>query len=57
MINDGADELFLSLKNRYKNRLKESTKGSDPANICWSLRRLEDTFKACLEDIFNTSSA
>ena len=57
MSNDEADELFLSLKNRYKNRLKESTKGSDPTNICWSLRRLEDTFKTCLEDAFNTSSA
>ena len=28
-----------------------------PANICWSSRRLEDVFKACLEDVFNTSSA
>ena len=28
-----------------------------PANICWSRRRLEDLFKTCLEDIFNTSSA
>ena len=28
-----------------------------PANICWSSRRLEDVFKTCLEDVFNTSSA
>ena len=27
------------------------------ANICWSSRRLEDVFKTCLEDVFNTSSA
>ena len=27
-----------------------------PANICWSLRRLENLFKRCLEDIFSTSS-
>ena len=27
------------------------------ANICWSSRRHEDVFKACLEDVFNTSSA
>ena len=29
----------------------------NPANICWSSRRLEDVFKTCLEDVFNTSSA
>ena len=29
----------------------------NPGNICWSSRRLEDVFKVCLEDIFNTSSA
>ena len=23
----------------------------NPANICWSSRRLEDVFKTCLEDI------
>ena len=28
-----------------------------PANICWSSRRLQDVFKTCLEDVFNTSSA
>ena len=28
-----------------------------PANICWSWRRLEDVFKTCLEEVFNTSSA
>ena len=27
-----------------------------PANICWSSRRLEDVFKACLQDVFKTSS-
>ena len=27
-----------------------------PANICWSSRRLQDVFRACLEDVFNTSS-
>ena len=29
----------------------------NPANICWSSRRLEDVFKTCVEDVFNTSSA
>ena len=29
----------------------------NPANICWSSIRLEDVFKTCLEDVFNTSSA
>ena len=29
----------------------------NPANICWSSRRLEDVFKTCLEDVFNMSSA
>ena len=29
----------------------------NPANICWSSRRLEDVFKTYLEDVFNTSSA
>ena len=28
-----------------------------PANICWSSRRLQDVFKTCLEDVFNSSSA
>ena len=28
-----------------------------PANICWSSRRLEDAFKTCPEDVFNTTSA
>ena len=28
-----------------------------PANISWSSRCLEDVFKTCFEDIFNTSSA
>ena len=26
----------------------------NPANICWSSRRLEDALKTCLEDIFKT---
>ena len=30
---------------------------TNPANICWSWRRLEDVSKTCLEDVFNTSSA
>ena len=30
---------------------------SCPANICWSSRHLQDVFKTCLEDVFNTSSA
>ena len=29
----------------------------NPANICWSSRCLEEVFKTCLEDVFNTSSA
>ena len=29
----------------------------NPANICWSLRRLQDVFKTCLQHVFNTSSA
>ena len=28
-----------------------------PANICWSSRRIQDVFKSCLEDVFNSSSA
>ena len=28
-----------------------------PASICWSSRRVEEVFKTCLEDVFNTSSA
>ena len=28
-----------------------------PANNCWSSRRLENVFKACLEGFFSTSSA
>ena len=29
---------------------------NNPANICWSSRRVEDIFKTCLEEVFNTSS-
>ena len=32
-------------------------KCNNPANICRSSRRLENVFKTCLEDVFNTPSA
>ena len=45
-------EINITKVSKYEKKLE-----NNPANICWSSRRLEDVFKTCLEDIFNTSSA
>ena len=37
----------------YKSHIYKS---KSPVNISWSWRRLQDVFKTCLEDEFNTSS-
>ena len=46
---------FELIINIFEWRKDESS--LSPANICWYWRRLQDVFKTCLEDVFNTSSA
>ena len=42
-------EINITKVSKYEKKLE-----NNPANICWSSRRLEDVFKTCLEDISRT---
>ena len=63
IINANSDEPAFypfSIKTSISIKTSKCTNSCNninPANICWSSRRLEDVFKTCLEDVFNTSSA
>ena len=56
--NEGkADESLARYLQGLTNVSRQGKLYNIPANICWSSRLLEEVFKICLGDVFNTSSA